>query len=311
VLPQRRSALVTVHVAVLLFGLAGVLGKLTALTSTSIVLGRVCFSGLALAGLLALRRALLCPARVRELPALAATGVLLAVHWTAFFQSVQVSSVAVALLSFSTFPLFTTAMEPALLRERPRRVDVLAALLILPGIFLIMPALSLRNADTVGVMWGLVAGFTFAVLSIWNRRLARSHPSTLISLYQDGVAALALLPTLWVVRPAHGVNASDLLILLVLGVVCTALAHTLFIEGMRTLTAQTASLIASLEPVWGILFALILLQEVPSGRTLLGGMLVVGATLVPGLTRQPARGQLTPSPGAAPSTVTSPDGLGE
>lgn len=276
-----RSGVPLVHIAVALFGLAGVLGKLTDLPSTVIVLGRVFFAGLALVVVVTARGLPLVPGRRRDLLALAGSGAILALHWTAFFQSIQVSSVAVALLSFSTFPLFTTALEPIMLGERPRRVEAVAALLILPGIFLIVPAFSLANAITRGVAWGLLAGLTFAVLSIWNRRLGRTHPSLVISLYQDGVAALVLLPTLFVIRPAHGLSWRDLAILAVLGLLCTAVAHTLFIEGMRSLTAQAASVVAALEPVWGILFALLLLGEVPAARTLGGGLLVVAATMLP------------------------------
>jgi drug/metabolite transporter (DMT)-like permease len=168
-----------------------------------------------------------------------------------------------------------------LLRERPRRLDVAAALLILPGIYLIAPSLSLSDRTTQGVAWGLLAGLTFALLSIWNRRLGRVYPSALVSLYQDGVAFVVLLPTLLFARPAGGVSPHDLAVLLVLGLLCTAVAHTLFIEGMRTLTALSASVIAALEPVWGIVFALVLLGELPTGRTLLGGALVLGAVLLP------------------------------
>ena len=306
--PPRRVALTLTHLAVLFFGLAGVLGKLTTLPATGIVLGRASFAGFALAGLLAVRRAPLLPRRLADLPALAITGAVLALHWTAFFQAVRLSSVAVALLSFSTFPLFTTALEPIVLRERPRRVEVLAALLIVPGMYLVVPTFDLNNTTTLGAAWGLLAGFTFAVLSIWNRRLTRSHPSPLNSLYQDGVAAIVLLPALWFARPAHGISAADVALLLVLGVVCTALAHTLFIEGMRTLTAQTASVIAALEPVWGILFALLLLGEVPTARTLMGGVLVVGATFLPGLACRDAPQQLASRRRAAPPAPPSDGG---
>jgi drug/metabolite transporter (DMT)-like permease len=283
---RRRGPLLVVHLAVLLFGLAGVLGKLTPLPATVIVLGRVGFAAPALGLLLGARGASLRPRRARDVPALAASGAVLALHWTAFFQSVLVSNVAVALLSYSTFPLFTTALEPILLHERPHRVDLLAAVLILPGIYLIVPSLSLGNRTTQGVAWGLLAGLTFALLSICNRWLGRSYPSAVVSFYQDAVAFVVLVPTLLFVRPA-GFSPRDLVVLLVLGLLCTAIAHTLFIEGMRTLTAQAASVIAALEPVWGVVFALVLLGETPATRTLLGGILVVGATLLPSLRRRP------------------------
>lgn len=279
----RRSALARVHVAVACFGLAGVLGKLAPLPALLIVLGRVLFAGLCLAGLVAIRNI---DARWRtqaDLGALIASGCLLALHWTAFFQSVQVANVAVALLSFSTFPLFTVILEPLLVRARPHALEVVAALLILLGVALLVPSIDLNNAITRGVAWGVFAGFSFAVLSIWNRQLTRRYPGIVISLYQDAAAAAVLLPALLLLRPSLTAIASSLAVLLILGVVCTALAHTLFIEGMRTIPARSASVIAALEPVWGILFALVLLDEIPSTRSLIGGVLIVGATILPQL----------------------------
>ena len=69
-------------------------------------------------------------------------------------------------------------------------------------------------------------------------------------------------------------------LLVVLGVVCTALAHTLFIRSLRVLSAHTASIVATLEPVYGIALAFLLLGEMPSARTLAGGALIVGAALL-------------------------------
>jgi drug/metabolite transporter (DMT)-like permease len=266
-----------VNGAVLLFGLAGVLGKLTGLPAPLIVLARVALAGPAL--LIWLRRSAV-RASVRswrDRVVLVGQGALLAVHWTTFFQSINVSTVAIGLLSFSAFPIFTAMLEPMLLRVRPRRAQVAAALLVGVGVFLLVPDFSWSSGGTQGVAWGLVAAFTFALLSVVNRWLGTRYPSVLISAYQDLVAAVVLLPALYLVRAPRPITAREVALLLVLGLVCTALAHTLFIEGMRSVTAQLASLVASLEPVWGILFALALLGEVPSARTLLGGAVIVGA----------------------------------
>jgi drug/metabolite transporter (DMT)-like permease len=206
---------------------------------------------------------------------------LLALHWTVFFQSINVSSVAIGLLSFSTFPLFVAALETLLLRQPSPAVQVAAAIAILPGVYVLVPSFSLDDRATAGVVWGLLAAATFALLSVYNRWLRRRYSSITIAVYQDGGAALALLPTLVVLHPPALAQPRTLLLLVALGLLCTALAHTLFIEGLSRLTAQTASLIASLEPVWGIAFALVLLREVPTARTVAGGALIIGATMLP------------------------------
>jgi drug/metabolite transporter (DMT)-like permease len=210
-------------------------------------------------------------------------GVILALHWTAFFQAIVVSNVAIGLLAFSSFPLFTAALEPLILRQRPSLPETLAALLILPGIALLIPSFTLDSTVTQGVLWGLLAGATFALLSVLNRGLTSRYPSVMISLYQDGIAALILFPTAFLLPASRALTPSTILILAALGVFCTALAHTLYIASMRDITAQLASVIAALEPVWGVVFAWFTLNEAPTARTLLGGALIVGATLLPGL----------------------------
>lgn len=282
---QPGRGLAYANFAVLFFGLAGALGKLSALPAPLITLGRVVIAALALGGLACVRPTPLRPAARRDLLILLAQGILLAIHWTTFFQAINVSNVAIGLLAFSSFPLFTAAFEPLLLRQRPSALQVAAALLILPGVFLLAPTFSLGDRDTRGVLWGLAAGATFALLSVTNRWLGRRYSSRTISLYQESTAALVLLPTLLFLHPPALFAGRDLLILLVLGLFCTALAHTLFIASLRSITAQLASLLAALEPVWGIGFAVLLLGEVPAVRTLVGGAIIVAAALLPVLVR--------------------------
>jgi drug/metabolite transporter (DMT)-like permease len=281
--PERLRGLVAANVAVLLFGLAGVLGKLSLLPAPLIVFGRSFFAALVLLAVCWFRHIPLRPKRSRDGYLLLGQGALLALHWTAFFQAINVSNVAIGLLSFSSFPLFTALLEPLLLHQRPGRLQIVAALLILPGIYLLVPSFTLQNQTTLGVMWGALSGASFALLSVTNRWLGRTYSSLMISLYQDGVAAIVLLPVFFFFATDSFWTPHALLILFILGVVCTALAHTLFIASMHDITAQSASLLASLEPVWGILFGVVLLGAIPTARTLLGGAIIVGATLLPGI----------------------------
>ena len=281
--PKQLRGLVFANIAVLLFGLAGVLGKLSGLPAPLIVFGRAFFAGLVLLAVCWFWHIPLRPKRSRDSYLLLGQGVLLALHWTAFFQAINVSNVAIGLLSFSSFPLFTAVLEPLLLHQRPSRVQIVAALLILPGIYLLVPSFTLQNQTTLGVMWGVLSGASFALLSVTNRWLGRTYSSLMISLYQDGIAAIVLLPVFFFTATGSFWTPHDLLILFILGVVCTALAHTLFIASMRDITAQSASLLASLEPVWGIIFGILLLGAIPTATTLLGGAIILGATLLPGI----------------------------
>jgi drug/metabolite transporter (DMT)-like permease len=275
-MPRHTRNLLQIHVAVVLFGFAGLFGnaKFLPLPSFVIVFGRVVFASLTLLIAGCFRRNILGPLPRRSLLAFFALGVLLAVHWTTFFQSVQTCGVALALITYSTFPVFVAFLEPLFFRERLRLGDVLLAAVALAGIVILTPSWEIGDQVTQGILWGIASGLTFALLSLLNRKYVRQHSSMTIALYQDLFAALALLP--FIFRQPPTLTSHDVLMLVVLGVFCTAVAHSLFIAGMRGVTARTASMIACLEPVYGTILAVVFLDEIPTLRTVLGGLLVLG-----------------------------------
>jgi drug/metabolite transporter (DMT)-like permease len=277
--PQRMThtgALVALHVAAALFGFAGLFGKWLALSPVAIVLGRTAIAAVAL-GILRLRAPQRAPFDVR----LIGNGVVLALHWLSFFAAIQASTVAVGLLGYASFPLFTLLAERIFFARRLRRREGVTALLVTAGLVLLVPELSLANPVVRGLGWGIVSGFTFALLVVMNRRWTATRTATDIAFWQNGLAALALLPFALVAPAAIGTfGAREIMLLIVLGLGCTALAHTLFIGGLAVVTAHTASVIAALEPVYGIVLALAFLGEVPGVRTIAGGTLIVAAAVI-------------------------------
>ena len=252
--PRQRGALVSLHAAVLLFGFAGLFGKWLALSPELIVLGRTTVASIALAALLRVMRE---PSGGFEWR-LAAGGAVLALHWIAFFRAVQMSSVAVGLLGFASFPLFVLIAEAAFLRRRLHAADWVTVALVTAGLLLLVPELRIENRVVQGLMWGVLSGLMFALLAV----------ACAAACLLPGFALDPVLPSL-----------RDIALLIVLGVVCTALAHTLFIRSMHVLSAHTASVVTALEPVYGIALAFALLGETPGWRTLIGAALIVGAAL--------------------------------
>jgi len=272
----HAAALVAVHAAVALFGFAGLFGKWLTLSPVAIVLGRTTVAALAL-GILLLRARTRAPFDVR----LIANGVVLALHWLSFFAAIQESTVAVGLLGFASFPLFTLLAERVFLARRLRRRDGVTVLLVTAGLALLVPELSLANPVVLGLGWGLVSGFTFALLVVMNRRWTGTRTATDIAFWQNALAALVLVPFAWAADYAIGpIGGREIMLIIVLGLACTALAHTLFISGLAVVTAHTASVIAALEPVYGIALALVFLGEVPTPRTIAGGALIVAAAVI-------------------------------
>lgn len=284
-------SLAALHGAVVLFGLSGVVGKVVAVSPMTIVFARAALAFLVLGSLvLWLRRRGNAAGGENREPGcrpgvLVVTGTILAVHWVTFFQSIQVSSVAVGLLSFSTFPVFVTFLEPLLLGERFLKRDLGLALGAGVGMALVTPEFRLGNAATQGALWGVVSGLTFAVVVVLNRRYVQRVSPVSLAAGQNGVAAVVLLPFLLLASGGFAGGAAnpsprDLLLLLFLGVCCTALAHLLYLWSLRRVRAHTASLVTTLEPVYGILFALPLAHEVPNVRTWVGGGVILVVAMI-------------------------------
>ena len=209
-------------------------------------------------------------------------GILLAAHWTCFFYSIQISSVAVGLVTFSSFPLFVTFLEPFFFNEHLKTEDIIAACAVFAGIVLIIPDFNFSHNMTKGVFYGIASGLTFALLALVNRRNARESDSIAIAFYQNLFACFFLIiPCILTKGPVP--VFSDLPYLMILGLACTALAHTLFIKSLAFIKAQTAAVISGLEPVYGIVFAFLLLNEIPATRTLAGGAVIIGTTVLSGI----------------------------
>jgi drug/metabolite transporter (DMT)-like permease len=191
----------------------------------------------------------------------------------------------VGLLGFASFPLFVLLLEAGARQRLLRRSEWAIAALVTLGLLLVVPEFSWANRVLHGLAWGVVSGFTFALLAIGNRSLAARYPPGTIALWQNACAAVCLLPLAIVAEALPGPR--DIALLMVLGIVCTALSHTLFIGSLRALSAHTASVVTALEPVYGIALAFLLLGETPNARTLAGALLLVGAALW--ATRTPRR----------------------
>ncbi|CAB3745924.1 DMT family transporter [Paraburkholderia solisilvae] len=272
---NHTLGLAQIHIAVLLAGCAGLFAKLLNVSATQLTAGRTVFGSVALLLFAWATQKSLRLATLKDTAALAISGMILALHWYTFFHSIQVSTVAIGLLAFSTFPLFTTFLEPLAFGERIHRHDVVTALIVTFGLVLVTPSLDFRNQLTQGVLWGVLSAFAYAVLALLNRLYTARYPSVSISFYQQAVAALCILP--FAIQAHNPISGTDWLYLIVLGVVFTALGQGLVVASLKHLSAQTTSVVFGLEPVYGIALAWLLIGETPALRTALGGILICGA----------------------------------
>ncbi len=269
----KNRSLAEIHLAVFLFGVSGLFGKLLSLPPMIIVLGRVFFSStFLLIIMLYLKRDIKLKQRKHYFN-LVAMGVILAIHWSTFFKSIQVSTVAIGLLTFSTFPVFVTFLEPYFFKEKIKLSDVIIAIVTFLGVVLVIPKFQLGNNLTQGVLWGVTSGFTYAILSMFNRKYVKEYSSLIIAFYEQLGATIVLIPFLFLQNPSF--QTKDILLLVLLGTVFTGISHSLFINGLKNIKTQIAGIISCLEPVYGIIFAIFLLREIPTLKEALGGIIIL------------------------------------
>jgi drug/metabolite transporter (DMT)-like permease len=273
---RASTALAALHVAVALFGFAALFGAFVALPPVAIVFGRTVVAAAALALVLAQRQ----QAAGRATPALAVNGALLALHWVTFFAAVQAADVATALLGFASFPVFVLLLEALSGARRPDAVQYATVVAVVAGLALLVRDFSWSSSAAQGLAYGVAAGFTFALLTLRNRARVARVGAVALALWQNVFAAAWLVPFVVLAGRAAVPTMRDVALIGLLGVFCTAVAHTLFIASMRRVSAHAASVVSLLEPVYGIALAALVLGQWPDLRTLCGGVLVIGAAAV-------------------------------
>ncbi|MCT8950911.1 DMT family transporter [Pseudomonas lundensis] len=274
-----RTALGALHIGALMFGLTGVFGKLAAASAAVIVLGRAGFAVIALAGFAALsRRTRWYSLTLKDARSLLISGGLLAAHWVSFFVAVKVAGVAIATLGFASFPAFTVLLEGLIFRERIRFNEGVLVMLVSVGLILVTPSFDLASQATEGLLWAIASGLTFSLLSLNNRANAGRVPAVQAAMWQNAVVALCLLP--FAAPQLSSVRPLDWLWIGLLGVLCTGVAHSLFVASLAVIKARTAAVVFALEPVYGITLAWLLFHETPTLRMLLGGALIIIAIVV-------------------------------
>jgi drug/metabolite transporter (DMT)-like permease len=257
------------------WGTIGIVVRELDMPAMAIVFFRVLLSASAVAAVLLLagRRDLLrFPGR-----AVAALGVLLALHWSLYFASIQETSVASAVLITYAGPIFMALIAPALIREHVPAVSIVALAVSAVGIALI----SLSGGDggeavrPLGVALALGAALSMALLIVLLKKYAAgSHPAT-VALHLDLSAAVVLLPA--ALAGDYELGTSDALYLLLLGSVLTGAVGVAYVAALRWVAATTAGILAYMEPVSAAVLAALLLGESLTVAIALGGALIVAA----------------------------------
>lgn len=274
---SAKSAMLTLHLGAFMMGATGLFSKIIALPAWDITGYRTWIAAAVLFAWVGWRERSLRLQQARDYPRMLLLGALLALHWVTFFYSMQVSNIAVGMISLYAYPVVTVFLEPWIKRTRLDWRDLLSGFLVLFGIYCLVPEFDVNNNTTQGVFWGVISALTFAVrnllLSLWFSQQTAARSMS----YQVLIVALLMSPVLMV--STHQPSEKDWWLLICLGIIFTAVTHTLLGYSLRYLKAKTVGLVACLQPVYAVVYEIFLLNEIPATNTLIGGAIIMAAAI--------------------------------
>ena len=265
------------HISILLWGFTGIFGKAIGMNAIMIVWYRMIISAVALIPFMIKHKQFILPDRKR-LASIIITGFVVCLHWLTFYASIKASNVSIALSCFASVSLFSALLEPLFYRKKIDKQNIILALFVLVGIFIIF---AFQQLYAMFIILALISALLGALFTILNKIFVSNDepaPVTFIELISGFVFLSVLLP---LILPAFNLSFQipskiDWVWLLLLSVVCTSVAFTLSLEALKKVSAFTMNLSVNLEPLYSIVLAIILFKE----NELLNNGFYIGAVIV-------------------------------
>ncbi len=257
------------HFIVLIWGFTAILGKLLQpLDASAVVLFRTGLATIGLLIVLRFRKQSLAIAPTDRWKLLA-TGGVIALHWVLFFLAARLANVSVCLAGMATSSLWASVLEPIVLRRRVRLIEVILGGVVMSGLYLIF---RFEFDKVVGLAVAVFSAMLSSLFTIINSRFAQRYESLVISAYEMAgatVGALGLWLTVRYVLPADPTQvtqfvpetAAQWLWLGILSMVCTVYAYSVGVSLLRKFSPYMAILTVNLEPVYGILLAVLVFGD--------------------------------------------------
>lgn len=264
------------HFIVFIWGFTAILGALISIDAIPLVWYRMFLASIFILLYFVFRRKSLRISKKMALKFLFG-GIIIASHWIAFFMSIKVSNVSIALVTLSTGALFASFIEPIFYKRKLNYLEILFGLIVVLGLYLIF---NVESNYWLGILLALLAAFLSALFSVLNGLFVREYKASVISFYQIFFGVLAISVYLFIngqFTPEFFVlKTSDWIYLGILSSICTAYAFIASVAILKHLSPFTVMLTINLEPVYGILFAVIIFGE----KEMMDSMFYVGALII-------------------------------
>ena len=263
----RFKDFLELHFVIFLWGFTAILGKLISIPAVELVTLRTLITALAL-GLIIYKRGTPFWLGRKNVLQIFSVGFLIAAHWILFFAAARVASVSICLVGMATCSLWTALLEPLFTKSRIKPHEILLALLIILGLYIIFQHETEFNS-MLGIGMAVGSALLASVFTIINARLVKKVPSTTITCYEMAgacVGTVLFFPvyTAYFVESGtlnFALHAMDWVYLLVLTLACTVYAYTAGVRLMQRISAYSMNLTVNLEPVYGIVLAWFIFDE--------------------------------------------------
>lgn len=206
------------------------------------------------------------------------SGFFMAAHWVTYFIALKLSNVALGMLSLFTFPVITAILEPLFTKEKLNPMHVFLAVLVLLGIYMLVPDLSLENNHLKGILFGIFSAFCYALRNLIIKKHVTNYNGSALMLHQMIIVSVLLIPVLFLSDFSN--FKSQLPLLLLIALLTTAIGHTMIVNALKHFSVTTASIIGSAQPIFGILIAYLFVKEIPSFNTYIGGSIILLTVIV-------------------------------
>lgn len=257
-----KKAFLQLHIAVFLAGFTAILGKLIELNEGLLVLYRMLLSVMIL-GIIMLVQGKMTKISWIDFLKITGVGLILAIHWLTFYGSIKYANASVGVVCISASGFFSAIFEPLILKKRFDVMNLFLGLISVLGILIIF---GFHQHFKVGIVFGIISAIGSALFPIFNKQLLQKHHAHTLTFYEfaGGVILLsALLPFYFMnYKPEYFLpNNTDIFWLVILAGFCTVLTFNLQLNALKKISAFTCNLMYNLEPVYGVIFAFVILKE--------------------------------------------------
>ncbi len=273
------------HLIVFIWGFTAVLGALISLDALPLVWFRMMMA-IGFIAIYIIIKKIPIQLAPKTILLLLAAGIIIALHWLTFFMAIKVSNISVTLACLSTGAFFTAFLEPLLHKTKIVLYEVFFGLVVVFGLCIIF---KVESQYTTGMLLALTSAFLSALFSVINSKFAKIYNPTIISLYElvGGVAFLSLFLLFSGSFDANffKISTSDWFYLAILSSICTAYAFIASVGLMKYLSPYTVMLTINLEPIYGIILAIIVFQDKEKMSTAfyIGALIILSTVILNGI----------------------------